>query len=356
MNTTGGLNAAATDSYGYIIITPASGQKSSFARFNLTSGVADQLAGLNQDAVGLALQAADVPAVVLTTGGTQGRLVRFYAKANATPATAGQPGMPVTVDVSGVRGSETLVAIDYRPATGQLIGLGIDGSAETGTLYIVDPDGGAVEPIGGQSSIVLYDAAATPAVVDLPADGWSIDVNSAVDKVRVVNANGINFRVDPTNGTIVDSNSTATSAQGDTSLTGLSGTGNALGASGVAYTNAWGGAGATTLYILDSTGDKLCRFAADPNAGVASDCHNVVSGTPAVAFDVPAGADIDFAGDVRVNAGNEAATGLVWAALNRSGQARLYTIDVTSGVATEVAQIGTGVTVLSIAVGHNNIR
>jgi hypothetical protein len=83
--------------------------------------------------VGIALQMpAATPIVTLSADGTQ--LSRFLS---TTPGTA------ATVTIAGVTAGETLVGIDYRPQTGQLYSLGINPSADTGSVYIIDPQSGA---------------------------------------------------------------------------------------------------------------------------------------------------------------------------------------------------------------------
>src|SRR5215203_882408 len=78
-------------------------------------------------------------------------------------------------------------------------------------------------------------------LLDLPASDYSFDFNPTVDRIRVTTASGLNFRVNPNNGTLTAK---------DTDIVGAA-------ISGVAYTNNELGASVTTLYTLDATGDQL---------------------------------------------------------------------------------------------------
>jgi cysteine-rich repeat protein len=339
VNTTGGLNPV-TSGYGWIVVTPVSQTNSSLARLNLVDGVADMVTPLNQSTLGLAVQNSAAPIVALTAG--QG-LVRFHATSPLGTTSA-------ATALSGIGGGETLVDIDYRPSNGQLMGLGVNATTNTATLYLVDPDGGGLTPVGTTSGIVFYAADGTTQV-DFPDGGWSIDFNPMVDRLRVVNANGINFRVNPETGAAVDSDMTATNTQADGTLSGL--TGGANGAGGAAYTNSWAGPTATTLYILDTEANQICR-SSNPNGGNVTGCFALTSGSQP--FDAPSGGEIDFAADVRVGTSNDAASGVVHAVLSVSGNAHLYSIDVATGAVTDAGQVGTGFDFIGLAVGHATIR
>jgi cysteine-rich repeat protein len=340
LNTAGGASPVSSG-YGWIVVTPAGQTQSSLARLNLVDGVADMLTPLNQSTVGLAVQNPATPMVGLTAGQA---LVRFHASTPLGTTSAATP-------LSGIGGSETLVDIDYRPINGQLMGLGVNATTNTATLYLVDPDGGGLTPVGATSGIVFYQADGTT-VVDLPDGGWSIDFNPMVDRLRVVNSSGVNFRVNPETGAAVDSDmTTAANAQPDGTLSGL--TGGATGAGGAAYTNSWAGPAATSLYLLDTAADQICR-SSNPNAGSVTGCVALTANNQQ--FDAPSGGEIDFAADVRVGTSNEAASGVVHAVLSVSGNAHLYSIDVATGAVTDAGQIGAGFDFIGLAVGHATVR
>ncbi|WP_196516623.1 DUF4394 domain-containing protein [Nostoc sp. WHI] len=148
---------------------------------------------------------AGVPLIGLTADGTQ--LLRFNSASSGTVTTAA---------IAGVTLGDTLVGIDLRPATGQLYGLGINDAANTGTLYLIDPQTGTAAIVGaGAGQIAFVDTLNNP--VDLPPaanTGFGFDFNPTVDRIRVVTSSGLNFRLNPITGTTVDGNAGVTGTNG----------------------------------------------------------------------------------------------------------------------------------------------
>src|SRR5262245_9978676 len=70
---------------------------------------------------------------------TSHQLLRFSG-----PAPGALIGSPLTV--TGLVAGDTLVGIDFRPATGQLNALGVNGA--NARLYVIDPGSGAATQIG----------------------------------------------------------------------------------------------------------------------------------------------------------------------------------------------------------------
>jgi hypothetical protein len=141
------------------------------------------------------------------------------------------------VKVSGVEAGQRLVAIDYRPATGGLYGVAVDGAS--GYLYALDAGSGRAVRVGTSAFPVTGDV--------------SIDFNPTVDRLRVVSSAGDNLRVNPNTG-----------ARGDvpTNDGRLS-----YGLVDAAYTNNdTDPATGTTLFDIDAAGDQLVRQD-PPNAG-----------------------------------------------------------------------------------------
>jgi len=269
---------------------------------------------------GLALQRdlddAGYPVVGLAADGLS--LRRFAA---ATPGTV------VAQAVSGVAAGETLVDVAWRPATGQLLGLGVNAAADTGTLYVLDPQTGAATAIGAPGSIAYTNGAA----VDLPASGWGMDVNPNVDRVRLVTATGLNARVNPATGLPIDSNAGASGTNPDASANGLPP--GATGVSAASYTNAFTQApgGTTTLYVLEPFSNQL-GIQNPPNNGTFG------SGLPASAGGVPLDfatvAALDIPSDVAVATSNAPATGTALAALHVGTADGVYALDLATGAAT----------------------
>ena len=139
-------------------------------------------------ASGLAVQSGlgGIPAIGLSADGTQ--LVRFDA---ATPGTT------TTVAVTGIAPGETLAAIDFRPQTGQLYAFGVNDVANTATVYLVDPQTGALTIVGTAGQIAFVDAMGNPIDLPNPAVGYGMDFNPAVDRIRITTETGLNFRINP---------------------------------------------------------------------------------------------------------------------------------------------------------------
>lgn len=300
--------------------------KTGLYRIDLVSGAATfvgTFANGKVPALGLAINHNYIgfPAVALTADGSQ--LIRFN-----TFTVGSIPG--ATVTVTGVAAGEALVGIDYRPATGQLYGLGVNAATNTATLYLIDPQlGTATAAVAGTTgAIALVDATGAP--VDLPAGGFGFDFNPTVDRIRVVTSTGLNFRLNPNTGTAVDGNAAVAGTNPDGAISGLGVTG--LG--GTAYTNSFGQSltgGVTSQYGLDPIGNALF-IQTPPNNGTQTQPVPVtLDGAPldfteVSGFDIPSG--------VRVTASGTPAAGRAFAVLTVSGAPGYYQIDLATGEAT----------------------
>jgi uncharacterized protein DUF4394 len=162
-------------------------------------------------------------------------LGRAYALFDSTlvsfdPAT---PAVGTLIPVTGVTAGQTLVGIDVRPANGVLYGLGVNAATDAATLYTISVTG--VATIVGSFN--------SPPFIDFPASAdYGFDFNPVVDRIRVTTNTGLNFRLNPNNGSL---------AGLDIPIVGSA-------ISGVAYTNnETNNSGVTTLYTLDSLTDRL---------------------------------------------------------------------------------------------------
>ena len=155
--------------------------------------------------------------------------INFYALAGnkLDVYTAQSPETVVrTMTLTGLQSSEQIVAIDFRPATGQLYGI-----ASTGQLYLIDKMSGASTKVGS-TPIPLTDAIA------------AFDFNPTVDRITLISGSGQNFRLHPETGIV---------AATDGSINGQV---NAKVAA-AAYTNNMSGATTTTLFDIDMASSQL---------------------------------------------------------------------------------------------------
>lgn len=299
-------------------------------RVNLTTGVCLLSGPIGSGTVpiqGFALQADWLTGAPPIVAADAGNLYRFNGLFI--------PGAIVQA-MSGLTAGEDLVGIDFRPETGQLLGLGINAAADTGTLYLIDPQTGAVSAIGSAGSIALVASDGTTPI-DLPNPaiaGYGFDFNPTADRIRVVTNTGLNFRVNPNTGGSVDGNTGTPGTNPDGAVNGLPGGSTGLTAS--AYTNSFGQSlvgGTTTLYAMDPGSNKLF-IQNPPNLGTVTLGLDIKeNGTPIDFSD----ASFDIPGQVHVETSNAAATGKAYAILQVGGNTNFYSIDLATGDATLIA-------------------
>ncbi len=122
----------------------------------------------------------------------------------AAVATTFPSGLETPLPLTGLNTGETLVSIDRRPQNGFLYGLGYNAAAGTVQLYSISTTTGIAAPLGATGTFIASDGM-TPVPVGAGAGTtFGMDFNPTVDRVRVVNSAGQNFRMNPNNGAFVD--------------------------------------------------------------------------------------------------------------------------------------------------------
>ncbi len=236
--------------------------------------------------------------VGLTSGS---KLVRF---SSLTPGTIAS-----SVAIAGLQSGESLLGIDFRPATGQLYALG-----STSRLYTLDPATGVATLVGA--------GAFAPA---LSGAAFGLDINPVVDRIRVVSDTGQNIRLNPNTGAAVVDTQLAY-AVSDPHV------GQTPSIVSAAYTNNAAGATITTLYDIDSNLDILV-IQNPPNGGALNTVGALgVNTSNTVGFDIAAQSETAFA------------------ALTVGSTSQLYIVNLTSGAATLVGAIGGTDTIRGIAI------
>ncbi|WP_026970062.1 DUF4394 domain-containing protein [Algoriphagus terrigena] len=193
------------------------------------------------------------------------------------------------INITGLGSGESILSIDYRPATGQLYGL-----SSGSRIYFINENSGVATPLGT--------AAFSPAIEGGMA---SIDFNPTVDRMRLVSETGQNLRLHPETGAVVAT---------DGSING--GMTPKIGA--VAYNNSVSGATATVLFDIDVATDKLYQQV-PPNDGGLMEVGDL-------------GVDFEGMVDMDILADNS----LALAVNSMDGESRLYSIDLSSGAASWV--------------------
>lgn len=204
------------------------------------------------------------------------------------------------VTITGLQAGETIMAIDFRPATGQLYGLG-----STSRLYVINH-------MTGKASAV----SATPFTPAISGTEVGFDFNPTVDRIRLVTSSGQNLRLNPETGAVVATDMNIN--PGSPSIVS------------VAYTNSMAGASATTLYDIDVQSGKLYKQD-PPNNGALVEVGSI---------------DIDFSGEggFDISADNSVAL----ASLVVGGKQALYQIDLDNGYGTNLGYFANGVIGIAI--------
>jgi hypothetical protein len=320
-----GMPVAAGSSEAYLVAADLSFVMGLYRVNLLTGEVGPRLRILDDSgARGLAVQPTavpgELPATALSADGLS--LLRF---STATPSVVTE----AVISPAGIVAGDVLVALDMRLQTGQLYALGFNAVNNTVQLYLVDPWTNA----GGTTASVA--AVGGPVALTLPgATAFGFDFNPTVDRIRVVSDAGENFRLNPNTGALVLTD-TATNPGGAV-------------VTGAAYTNNFGqnitGSLPTTLYTLDATNDRLA-IQNLPNGGTQTELLPItLAGSP---LDFTAASGFDIPGLVQTPTANAAATGTAYAVLTVGGTTGLYAIELSTGVATAIGNVGTGAVQLS---------
>lgn len=143
-------------------------------------------------------------------------------------------------------GGDTILGIDFRPATGQLYGFGHLGAPGV-RLYIIDPVTGTATLV---NPLTADPTDTTDPYTDVVGTDFGVDFNPVPDRIRVVTDTGQNLRVDPVTGAVIT----------DTPLAFAAGDPNAGQTPKVvdaAYSNNVANATSTTLYGLEGIDPDL---------------------------------------------------------------------------------------------------
>jgi hypothetical protein len=259
--------------------------------------------------------------------------------------TAAPTVITATTAITGVTAGETLAGIDFRAMNNQLYALGVNPTADTGTLYTIDTGTGVATVVGTAGGVAFTTNGTT--AVDLPDPatvGYGFDFNSSVDRIRIV-AGTLNARLNPNapGGVVTVDGDNSGASSGN--VPGINPDGSINGGptsvNGAAYTNVSATpSGVTTLYTLDSGANAL-YIQSPANGGTQSNppLPTGVDFTAVNGFDIPEG--------VNVTAPNAPATGSGFVALTVGAATGLYTINLATGAVTPIGLIGAGTAPIS---------
>jgi hypothetical protein len=251
-------------------------------------------------------------------------LVRFDS---ATPGT-----LIYSRIINGIPAGEIIVGLDVRPEDGRLYAL-----TNGNRLYIIRPtnldqiQGGAFAFQVGTGTLNLA----------LNGSAFGFDFDPTIDRIRVVSNTEQNLRLNADAGTVVDADPGTAGTQSDTNLFYAIGDPNEGANPNVvaaACTNNIVNATTTTLYGIDSTLNILVRQGGNdgtpsPNTGQLFTIGSLgVDVTEVVGFDIESG------------------TGTAYATMVVAGIPQLYTINLSTGLATLVGNIASGTTLRAMTV------
>lgn len=255
---------------------------------NLTSGQAEWVGTFDLPVISLALKTA--PIAYAATEDNQ--LYRF------------NPMSPTMnpVDLEGLESGELVVGLDFRPANGQLYAI-----TSESRIMTVNTANGQLTAVGSTLSPMLM------------GGSFGFDFNPTVDRIRLVSDTGQNLRLHPDLGTVV-------AEDGDLNP-------DSPFVNGAAYTNSIPTATTTELFVLDSETGMLYKQD-PPNDGVL----------------VPVGSlGVDFTSENGFDIGGT--SGLAYALLDVDGSTSVYSINLETGAATEVADFNILATAMTLGLG-----
>ncbi len=204
-----------------------------------------------------------------------------------------------TKPLRGLSPEDRIVALDVRPANGQLVAL-----TQLNRLYNVNPAAATATMIGSG-----------PFEAGLSGLASGFDFNPMVDRIRLVSNGGQNLRLNPDTGTIAFTDRVLSYKDGDP------GAGVAPVLAGSAYTNSVAGSTSTTLYNIDSGRDTLV-IQDPPNDGILTTVGAL---------------GVNLAGPVSFDISPTTGKAFVLARRARSTAKRLYTINLSTGAARQIA-------------------
>ncbi len=212
------------------------------------------------------------------------------------------------VALSGLQQNEQILGIDFRPLDNQIFAIG-----SSNRLYTLNSTTGAATQVGASFSIPLDGSA------------FGYDFNPTIDRSRVVSNTNNNYVVDPTG--LITQVTDVFYAAGDVNQ------GNDPNIVHLGYTNSFAGATTTQLYAIDSGLDILATQA--NSAGTLNTVGSL-------------GININELGGFDISG----TTGIAYAALRPSGlsDSQFYTINLSTGAATLVGEIGGGAVITALTV------
>lgn len=245
---------------------------------------------------------------ITVTGLSGGNLVTFDS---ATPGS-----FTNSVGVNGLTSGDTLVAIDYRPADGRLIGLGYNSTAGTARVYTLDTSTGLATSIN-----------TNPLSIGANLSVVTADFNPTANAIRVVTSAGTgnNLRITMGGAGVLAMDTDLNPGPASILATAYS------------YNVAGGGAGngRTTLYEING-GNLVTQGSVDFSASGGGTSPNSGTLTTVAALSGFTGTAVDL--DIYSDSAASPGTAYL------SNGTSFYTLNLSTGAATSLGTLQSGIT------------
>jgi uncharacterized protein (TIGR03437 family) len=305
-----GFDIAPVTGAAFASLTIAGSASSNLFTINLSTGAAAMVGPIGGGEtirdIAIAPRVETVYAVTLSN-----KLISFVSTA---------PGViQNTAAINGLLGDESIIGLDFRPATGQLYAIG-----SSSRIYTINPVTGAATQVGTGIT--------TP---QLNGTAYGFDFNPVPDRIRVVSTATHNLRFHPDTGASAGIDAPLAYAQTDANA------GRQTNIVGAAYNNSFAGTTSTTLYAIDSSLDILVRQGSPGGTPVSPNSGQLFTAGP---LGVDTGEMVGFDISDCTNTG--------YASLTVGGASQLYTINLITGAATLIGNVGGGEVIRGIAVAN----
>lgn len=231
--------------------------------------------------------------------------------------------------IQGLPTGQSLVGIDFRVARGVLYAL-----SQQGQLYTLHPQRATLQAVGSTA-------------LALPTGSFGLDFNPTVDRLRVTGPDGLNLRLHPDTGAVVD---------GDPAQPGLQTDGRLHYAPGDTYAERLPDITAVA-YTYNQQNEKLTtNYAIDKTLGTLAVLGSLEATQPVIS---PNTGQLHTVGPLGLGALAEASLDIsdvsnqalaAIRSLSPSAPTRLYQIDLATGRARALGVVGDGEALLGIAI------
>ena len=231
--------------------------------------------------------------------------------------------------IRGLPADQQLVGIDFRVARGVLYAL-----SRQGQLYTLDVQNATLHPVGS-------------AAMSLPVGSFGLDFNPTVDRLRVVGPGGLNLRLHPDTGQVVDGDPAQPGVQTDGKLHYAPGdayAGRQPDLAAAAYTYNQHNDKLTTNYAIDKTlGTLVVQGSLEGTQPVISPNTGQLHTIGTLGLGALADASLDIS-----DVSNQALAAV--RGISTSAVTSLYQIDLATGRAAALGIVGEGEALLGIAI------